>query len=117
MGLGPSAWSYLDGVRMKNTANLYDYCFCLENGESPACFSEKLLGKDLESEAAILALRTRWGIRFQRYRNRFGEERLEALQKKLDEIPQHLLVRTKASVSLSKEGMRVGNSVWEFFLP
>lgn len=117
MGLGPSAWGYLDGVRMKNSANLDDYCIRLKNGESPVCFSEKLVGNDLESEAAILALRTRWGIRFQRYRNRFGEERLEAMRKKLDEIPQHLLVRTKAGASLSKEGMRVGNSVWEFFLP
>lgn len=117
IGLGPSAWGYLDGTRTKNTSNLNEYVSRLERGESPVSFSESLKGKELASEAAILGLRTRWGVRFQKYRKRFGEEALADLLEKLDELPPRLLRRTPASAALSREGMRVGNAVWERFLP
>lgn len=117
IGLGPSAWGYLNGVRTRNTADLNEYASCLDRGESPVCFSENLKDKELASEAAILALRTCWGVRFQQYRKRFGEEALATLLGKLDELPSHLLSRNHASVALSRAGMRVGNAVWERLLP
>ena len=117
IGLGPSAWGYLEGTRTRNTADLDDYVSCLERGESPVRFTEKLEGRELASESAILALRTRWGVRFQKYRRRFGDEALAELMEKLDELPAHLVRRNPASAALSREGMRVGNAVWERFLP
>ncbi len=117
IGLGPSAWGYLDGVRTGNTADLDEYTSRIERGERPICFSESLKGKELASEAAILALRTRWGVRFQKYSKMFGEEALAVLLKKLNELPPRLLRRNPASAALSREGMRVGNAVWERFLP
>lgn len=117
IGIGPSAWGYQDGVRTRNAANLDEYVSCLERGESPVSFSEGLKGRELASEAAILALRTRWGVRFQKFRRRFGEEALAELLEKLDELPSHILRRNKTSAALSREGMRIGNAVWERFLP
>ncbi|MDO9508765.1 MAG: radical SAM family heme chaperone HemW [Thermovirgaceae bacterium] len=117
IGLGPSAWGYLNGVRTRNASNLDEYVSFIGKGDSPVCFSESLKGKDLASEAAILALRTRWGIRFERYRKRFGEEALRGLLEELDGLPPRLFRRNGVSVALSREGMRVGNAIWERLLP
>ena len=117
IGLGPSAWGYKDGSRTRNTADLNEYISRLGRLESPICFSESLQGRDLASEAAILALRTRWGVRFDSYRNVYGEDALRGLLKELDGLPPRLFKRNHVSVALSREGMRVGNAVWERLLP
>lgn len=117
IGIGPSAWSCRGFERSKNAGDADEYYRLIIGGERPVCFTETLEGEALASERAILALRTRWGIRFQRFRADFGERALDVVIKKLEELPSRLLTRTPGRISLSREGMRVGNAVWQKLLP
>ncbi len=117
LGLGPSAWSCNGFERSRNVIDLDEYCSITGRGELPVCFSEILEGDVLVSERAILALRTRWGIRSRKFSALFGAGSLDTIMQRLEEIPSHLLKRSRGGVYLSREGMRVGNSIWQMLLP
>ncbi len=117
IGLGPSAWGFIKGVRTGNIRDLRKYSSMLRAGIRPVSFREKLDLRGQVSEAAILALRTRWGIRFERFRKLYGERALEDLLSRLDELPSRIIRRNPWSAALTRDGMRVGNAVWERLLP
>ena len=97
IGLGSSAVSYVDGVRYKNSENL-NYCMAE---------SEKLNPRECAIELAILSLRTKYGIE----RKMFADL-LPEIEEKLNSIPEDLFIKTPERISLSKRGMRLGNSIW-----
>ena len=99
IGLGASAVSYIDGVRIKNPDNLekyltHDYVREFEN----------LSGHEKSIELAILQLRTKYGIKI--------NETLPEIIEKLNSMPEDLFIKTPERISLSKRGMRLGNSIW-----
>ena len=110
LGLGPSAWGYLDGLRYRNAAPLLRY---LRQEGLRWEWTESLLQEDRAREAAILALRTRWGIRWKTFRRRFGGEISRKLAEALSELPPDLFVKRNGRISLSDKGFRLGNSIWE----
>lgn len=62
LGLGPSAHSFLNGMRWWNARSLDDYCRALGNGQSPVAGSETLTEEQLLLESLYLGLRTKYGI-------------------------------------------------------
>jgi oxygen-independent coproporphyrinogen-3 oxidase len=74
--------------------------------------AERLGERSRGIEAAILALRTRWGIDVASFASRFGRELAEEVSETLKKIPQRLVAFEKGHVRLTPAGMRVGNSVW-----
>jgi len=110
LGLGPSAWGYIDGLRYRNVAPLAKY---LHHEGLPWEWTERLTEEKRAREAAILALRTRWGIRWKIFRRRFGEENSKKIGKTLSGLPAELFVKRNGCTALSGKGFRVGNAIWE----
>lgn len=72
-GLGPSAFSYWDGARMRNVAHLNKYCSALERHEFAYDFSEKLDPDAALRERLAIALRMMCGVSMKDYQS-FHEE-------------------------------------------
>jgi oxygen-independent coproporphyrinogen-3 oxidase len=117
LGIGPSAWGYDGTVRTGNVADLEHYRLMIEKGVRPTLFSERLEGKRRAFELSALALRTRWGIRLQEYRRLWGDQMLKGLQDSLEGLPPRLFRKAPGRIALSKQGMRVGNAIWERLVP
>ena len=63
-------------------------------------------------EAAILSLRTRWGIDRVGFVDRWGGSLLEEIESVLMAIPSRLVRVDERSLALTPAGMRVGNAIW-----
>jgi putative oxygen-independent coproporphyrinogen III oxidase len=82
LGLGPSAHSFLNGVRWWNIRSVDDYCRMLADGRSSVAGRETLSGEQQLLEALYLGFRTRDGIDLELIRNRLPcEEILKQLQR------------------------------------
>lgn len=62
LGFGPSAFSYWNGERFRNVANLNKYCRSLISGESPVDFTEKLNPISSLRELLVIHLRLIQGV-------------------------------------------------------
>ena len=98
IALGPSAVSYVDGVRYKNLASIEKYFS--EN----LIEREKLSPREHKIEKIILALRTKWGISY--------ADLLPEAEKILESMPEDLFIKSPERIALSSRGMRLGNSIW-----
>lgn len=111
--LGPAAWGYLDGWRWSNPPTLEAYLEAARRGfPDPFAGAERLSQRACALEAAILALRTRWGIDRQEFARRWGTEVLGKVEGVLLALPSRLLRSDERSLALTPSGMRVGNAVW-----
>lgn len=92
LGFGPSAFSYWDGERFQNIANLQRYTRMLKEGQSPVSFREKLPYPQNFKEQLSVGLRLKNGFELP------------------DEIPDET---TKTIEQLTKNGFvtRLGNRV------
>jgi putative oxygen-independent coproporphyrinogen III oxidase len=62
LGIGPSAFSYLDGRRFRNSANLMKWSQQLERGEEPIDYEERLSPSAREAELLAIGLRMKEGV-------------------------------------------------------
>jgi oxygen-independent coproporphyrinogen-3 oxidase len=114
LALGPSAWGYLDrggdGFRYCNAPTLEEY----ERADSRLSIAgaERLEGRMRGIEAAILALRTKWGIETASFAACFGRDLTDAVLEVLRAVPPRLVRFENGSARLTPAGMRVGNAIW-----
>ena len=99
IALGPSAVSYLDGVRIKNYSSLNEYI-----NEKFLYEQENLSPREKLIELAILSLRTKWGVK--------KSDLLPEIESALNNMPRDLFIITPERIALSKRGMRIANSIW-----
>lgn len=62
IGIGPSAFSFVDGCRFSNVASLEKYCEAMENKTSPIDFEERLPFPNSLLESVAIRLRLLQGI-------------------------------------------------------
>ena len=98
IALGPSAVSYVDGVRYSNPRTLSEYV------SGVPAVKEELTRRESEIELAILSLRTKWGV------SRTGL--LPEVEEAVMALPADLFVITPERIALSQRGMRLGNYIW-----
>ncbi|MBQ6417228.1 MAG: radical SAM family heme chaperone HemW [Synergistaceae bacterium] len=98
IALGPSAVSYVDGVRYSNPRTLEEYMAGVDGT------SEKLSPRESAIEFAILSLRTKWGVS--------RADLLPEIEEAISNMPADLFVITPERIALTPRGMRLGNSVW-----
>ena len=98
IALGPSAVSYVDGVRYSNPRTLSEYI-----SGAPAV-KEKLTQRERAVELAVLSLRTKWGVS--------RKNLLPEIEKAIAGMPADLFVITPERIALSPRGMRLGNYIW-----
>lgn len=79
MGLGPSAYSYWEGKRFRNCADLKSYCLKVMQGESAIDFSEELSLEAAHSEHLILRLRTAVGVHIKDFQKHYGPFSVDTL--------------------------------------
>lgn len=72
IGLGPSAVSYVEGVRMTNVANVKEYIRRVNKGENTVASQEKLGRVRRAKEAAAILIRTAEGIDLAGFRQKYG---------------------------------------------
>ena len=105
IALGPSAVGYIDGIRYSNPRTLNEYfTAAMKNFPDEAFSREELSPHELATELAVLSLRTRYGIK--------REDLLPEIERVLDSMPDDLFIKTPERISLSRRGMRLGNSIW-----
>jgi len=113
LGIGPSAWGYLSGVRYQDHPDMSCYLNSLRENGGPVKYAEAVEGMEKGREMAILALRTKWGFDPSSFSSQFGESALKEILDDLAEIPPDLIHISADGVSLTCKGMRVGNAIWE----
>lgn len=146
VGIGPSAVSYIDGVRSKNVADYRQYIDALEGkasgdnrptrtavvdggitvrslrvlGGHPdalAVESEKLEGEAHARETAIQMLRLTEGIDVAQFRQRTGFDPLELFDGPIRQFTTGGLIEvTQGSIRLTRRGLLLANRVMQEFL-
>lgn len=113
LGLGPSAWGYLDGTRYKNAPALSEYAKMMEERGEAVVYEERLEGESAARQAAVLALRTSRGINWKRFAGRHGECFAAVIRNDLRGFPADLVRCDETRAVLTPRGLRVGNRIWE----
>jgi len=72
IGLGPSAVSYIDGVRKKNIPDVKEYIARIKKGGSVIKSQEKLYDVQKAKETAALKIRTKEGINLEWFKEKTG---------------------------------------------
>ncbi len=89
IGLGPSAHSFQDNRRWWNHRSLNQYITAINTGNLPIEGTEILTMEQLRLEALYLGLRTKNGVNFEEYKNRYCydlfAEKKETIDKLLEE--------------------------------
>jgi oxygen-independent coproporphyrinogen III oxidase len=116
-GLGPSATSYVRGVRTKNLSNTPLYCEQLEKGRRPIEWREQLKPLARAGETAAFGLRMNAGWRFEEFRHVTGHD----LREQWADDMNHLVKRGWGRVApqgfhLTRDGLRFADAAAELFL-
>lgn len=104
-GLGPSAFSYFDGARFSNRANLPLYCKSLMQGQSAIDFREKLPYPDNIKELLAVELRLIRGVDIQGFEKKHAplSEQMHSTLERL--IKEGFLEKENTTVRLSDKGL------------
>ena len=103
LGLGPSAYSYIEGRRFRNIAHLNRYCACLEAGQSPVDFEEALEPEARFRELLAIRLRLCEGVNLEQFSVAYGSFPIENTIQKL--ISEGLLEQQKSILRLTQKGI------------
>ena len=116
-GLGPSATSYVRGIRTRNRANTKLYCEQLEAGKRAIEFSEELPPLARAGETAAFGLRMVAGWQFDEFQCRTGVDLQEEWSTDMDDLVKRgWATRTPHGFRLSSQGLRFADSAAEMFL-
>jgi oxygen-independent coproporphyrinogen-3 oxidase len=111
LGFGPSAHSFVGGLRSWNIANLSTYTQQLTKGERPIDGEEMLTEEQLRTERIFLGLRSS-GIDLERYEEQFGVSFLEERHEKLEPLLRDGLAHVQGSfLSLSRRGYMICDEI------
>jgi len=110
LGVGPSAHSFDGNSRQWNVRNNSQYINKIAEGFG--YFEQETLSKsDQYNEYIMTALRTTWGVDFNRIQERFGAELLSYLEEQIRQITSTLIEDTVIGFKLSPSGMNVADTV------
>jgi oxygen-independent coproporphyrinogen-3 oxidase len=116
-GVGPSATSYVRGVRAKNCSNTTLYCEQLEKGARPIESSEELPPLARAGETAAFGLRMTAGWPFEEFRRATGHDLREQWAADIGECVRRGWGRlSDDAFRLTDPGLRFADAVAEMFL-
>lgn len=110
IGLGPSAVSYIGGVRRRNIPDVREYIRRAAAGQSTVVSSERLVGERKAKEAAAIKIRTAEGIPFDWFKGRTGYDFLKLENDAVRKLFGAGLIKfkvskgKKAGIALTKKG-------------
>ena len=116
-GLGPSATSYVRGVRTKNWSNTQLYCEQLEKGQRAIESREELTPLGRAGETAAFGLRMVAGWPFQEFREATGHDLRADWRGDMEQLAQRGWGQVETDrFRLTREGLRFADSAAELFL-
>jgi len=116
-GLGPSATSYVRGVRTKNYSNTRLYCDQLEQGLKPIESKEELPYLARAGETAAFGLRTVAGWSFEEFNRTTGQDLRTHWSNDMAELENRGWGRIRSDgFHLTRQGLRFADSAAEMFL-
>jgi oxygen-independent coproporphyrinogen-3 oxidase len=116
-GLGPSATTYVRGVRTKNDSNTHLYCEQLEQGRRPLESREELLPLARAGETAAFGLRMVAGWPFEQFRQVTGYDLRREWAEDMNQLVQQGRGRILPDrFQLTREGLRFADSAAQLFL-
>lgn len=116
-GLGPSATSYVRGVRTKNWANTQLYCEQLEKGRRAIESSEELSPLARAGETAAFGLRMNTGWEFDEFRAVTDHDLREEWAADMDSLVQRgWAERSDSRFRLNERGLRFADAAAELML-
>ena len=116
-GLGPSATSYVRGVRTKNGSNTQIYCDQLEQGHRPIESSEALEPLARAGETAAFGLRMVAGWPFEQFRQVTGYDLRREWAEDMNQLVQQGWGRMLPDrFQLTREGLRFADAAARLFL-
>ena len=122
LGLGPSAVSYLGGIRAQNCLDVRRYITLTSQAQNTVASSEELSTERKAKETAALKIRTKQGIDFKWFKNHTGVDFMKLEAKNLNSLIQPGLLRLKKlrkvtrGVCLTKKGFLFCDTVSKSFL-
>ena len=116
-GLGPSATTYVRGVRTKNGSNTQLYCDQLEQGRHPVESREQLAPLARAGETAAFGLRMVAGWPFEQFRHVTGYDLRREWAEDMDQLAQQGRGRILPDrFQLTREGLRFADAAAQLFL-
>jgi oxygen-independent coproporphyrinogen-3 oxidase len=116
-GLGPSATSYVRGIRTKNWSNTQLYCEQLEKGQRAVENREELPPLARAGETAAFGLRMIAGWPFEQFRQTTGHDLRKDWREEIAQLTQKGWARLEPDrFRLTSEGLRFADSAAELFL-
>lgn len=111
LGLGPSAFSYLEGRRFRNIANLKKYSTFLDNSTFPEDFEETLPFEEKQKELLAIELRLLKGVNLFNFQQKAGVL-TPSLEGSIDIlIEKNWLKKEGLRLFLTEEGLNFYDSV------
>lgn len=104
LGLGPSAFSYWQGRRFRNIANLYQYNQAVSTGKSAIDFTETLSPDAQRRELFVLQLRLLEGVDLMLFEKKHGALSPDTYCAIETLVQQDLLHFSKENVALTEKG-------------
>lgn len=116
-GLGPSATTYVRGVRTKNHSNTQLYCEQLEQGRRPLESREELTPLARAGETAAFGLRMVAGWPFEQFQQVTGYDMRREWAEDMSQLVEQGRGRILADrFQLTREGLRFADSAAQLFL-
>lgn len=113
LGLGPGAWSFLNGWRRGNVADVCEYVRLLREGREPTSEAERPSRLRRASERLILGLRLVRGFDLREILRRYGRGMLREFTPEIEALSSEgLLVVEDGVARLSEGALPVANRVW-----
>ncbi|MGQ9706940.1 MAG: radical SAM family heme chaperone HemW [bacterium] len=116
IGLGPSASSFINGVRYTNYRDLSLYKNLLRKGELPIEIAEELSYEKKAREALILALRLKEGVSISVFKERFGFHPKTLVSDIPKEIKNALIKENYDRITLTQEGLLLSDEVFSYII-
>jgi oxygen-independent coproporphyrinogen-3 oxidase len=109
IAVGTASSGYINGLR-------YTHVPIPESYKTEKIVTERLDRDSSGIEAAILALRTSWGINKTAFIEKYGSELLGRIIFELNMIPKDCVNFSDDDITLTRRGMRVANEIWSRLL-
>ena len=117
LGFGAGAHSFYDGIRRSNNRNVMPYIQSVDRYTMPTIDTETITVERAQEDFCFLALRTKWGLDEQKFKERFGVSVHNLFGTVLEDlVNKGLLEYQNGSYHLSSEGAKHGNYVFSQFI-
>ena len=117
LGFGAGAHSFYDGIRRSNNRNVMPYIQSVDRYTMPTIDTETITVERAQEDFCFLALRTKWGLDEQKFKERFGVSVHNLFGTILEDlVNKGLLEYQNGSYHLTSEGAKHGNYVFSQFI-